>query len=140
MAASRFAGVPVVRTKILGFVFAALTAGVAALLWIGQYGSARADNADGSILFILTAVVLGGVAIEGGSGSVTGVALSILLLGTITNGMGLANVPGTTQSLVQGLLLVLSIGIPKAVGLIRARRQPRPTVAPIPIGPIDDQA
>lgn len=123
--ASRFAGVPVVRTRVLAYAFAAMTAGVGALVWVGQYGSARADNADGSILFILTAVVLGGVSIKGGSGSVTGVVLSVLLLGTLSNGMGLANVPGTTQSLVLGLLLVMSIGIPRALGLLRARRRSR---------------
>jgi rhamnose transport system permease protein len=133
-AASRYAGVPVVRTKILAYVFAALTAGLAGLLWIGQYGSARADNADGSILVVLTAVVLGGVSIKGGSGNVTGVVLAILLLGTLTNGMGLANVSGTTQSLVQGLLLVLSVAIPKALSLLRARHRLR---APPRAQPVD---
>ena len=42
------------------------------LVWIGQYGSARGDNADGSILFVVTAVVLGGVDINGGKGSILG--------------------------------------------------------------------
>lgn len=123
--ATRHAGVAVRRTRVLAYALAGLTAGIGALIWIGQYGSARADNADGSILFVLTAVVLGGVAIQGGSGTVLGVVLSVLLLGTLSNGMGLANVPAATQTLVLGLLLVLSIGIPKAVRLARSRLRAR---------------
>lgn len=127
-AATRYASVPVIGTRIVAYVLAAMTAGLGALVWIGQYGSARADNADGSILFVLTAVVLGGVSIKGGSGTVTGVVLSVLLLGTLSNGMGLANVAAPTQTLVLGFLLVLSIGIPRTVVLVRSRRRhgPRP--------------
>ena len=78
----------------------AALAGVAALVWIGQYGSARGDNADGSILFVVTAVVLGGIDINGGRGSILGVVLALFLLGTLRNGMGLANVAGPTQTVV----------------------------------------
>jgi rhamnose transport system permease protein len=88
---------------------------------VAQYQSARGDNADGTILFVLTAVVLGGVSIKGGSGNALGVLLAIILLGTIQTGMQLANVPGTSQTLVIGILLVVSIGIPRAVALLRAR-------------------
>ena len=71
-------------------------------MWIGQYGSARGDNADGSILFVVTAVVLGGVDINGGRGTISGVVLALFLLGTIRNGMGLANIGGPTQTVVLG--------------------------------------
>ena len=83
--------------------------GVAGLVWIGQYGSARGDNADGSILFVVTAVVLGGVDINGGKGSILGVVLALLLLGTLRNGMGLANVAGPTQTVVFGALLIVGV-------------------------------
>ena len=96
-------------------------AGLAGLVWVSQYQSARGDNADGSILFVLTAVVLGGVSIKGGSGRALGVFLAVVLLGTIQTGMQLANVPGTSQTLVIGALLIGSIGIPLAIGLLRSR-------------------
>ena len=78
------------------------------------------DNADGATLFVLTAVVLGGVSIKGGSGRALGVLLSTLLLATIQTGMKLANVPGTSQTLVIGLLLIASTGGPQLVTLLRS--------------------
>lgn len=123
-AASKMAGVPVIRTRIAAYALGGVMAGLAGLVWVAQYQSARGDNADGSILFVLTAVVLGGVSIKGGSGRAVGVLLAIILLGTIQTGMKLANVPGTSQTLVIGALLVLSIGIPRAVQLVRQRLRP----------------
>jgi rhamnose transport system permease protein len=107
--AAWFAGVDVVATKVVAYVAAGALAGLAALVWIGQYGSARGDNADGSILFVVTAVVLGGVDINGGRGTIGGVVLALVLLGTIRNGMGLANIGGPTQTVVLGALLVAGV-------------------------------
>lgn len=130
-AASRMAGAPVRNVRLLSYVLAAMFASLGSLLWVGQYASARGDNGSGSILFVLTAVVLGGVSIKGGSGTVTGVVLSILLLGTLSNGMGLANFAGTTQTLVLGGLLICSIAVPRVVALARqrSRRRRRPSAA-----------
>ncbi|PVU81379.1 ABC transporter permease (plasmid) [Cellulomonas sp. WB94] len=120
-AASRMAAVPVNRTRVVAYALAGGLSGLAGLVWVSQYQSARGDNADGSILFVLTAVVLGGVSLKGGRGRAIGVLLSVLLLGTIQTGMKLANVPGTSQTLVIGALLIGSIGLPRAVQLIRQR-------------------
>jgi rhamnose transport system permease protein len=121
--AAWFAGVGVVGVKIAAYALAGAFAGLAAIVWIGQYGSARGDNADGSILFVVTAVVLGGMDINGGRGTISGVALALFLLGTIRNGMGLANIGGPTQTVVLGLLLVGGVLRPAfAAALARLRR------------------
>jgi len=121
--AAWFAGVDVTGVKIAAYALAGAFAGLAAIVWIGQYGSARGDNADGSILFVVTAVVLGGMDINGGRGTISGVALALFLLGTIRNGMGLANIGGPTQTVVLGLLLVGGVLRPAfAAGLARLRR------------------
>jgi rhamnose transport system permease protein len=121
--AAWFAGVGVIGVKIAAYALAGAFAGLAAIVWIGQYGSARGDNADGSILFVVTAVVLGGMDINGGRGTISGVALALFLLGTIRNGMGLANIGGPTQTVVLGLLLVGGVLRPAfAAGLARLRR------------------
>lgn len=119
--ASRMAGVPVELTRLGAYVLAGAMSGIAGFIWVAQYQSARGDNADGTILFVITAVVLGGVSIKGGSGTATGVFLSLVLLATLQTGMKLANVPGTTQTLVTGALLILSIGVPQAIDLVRSR-------------------
>ena len=121
--ASWFAGVNLVKIKVCAYALAGALAGLAAIVWIGQYGSARGDNADGSILFVVTAVVLGGMDINGGRGTISGVVLALLLLGTIRNGMGLANIGGPTQTVVLGLLLVGGVLRPAfAATLARLRR------------------
>ncbi len=110
---------PVRQVRVGAYAIAGAMAGLAGFVWVNQYQSARGDNADGAILFVLTAVVLGGVSIKGGSGRALGVLLSTLLLATIQTGMKLANVPGTNQTLVIGLLLIASIGGPQLVNLVR---------------------
>ncbi len=107
--ASWAAGIDVARLKIEAYALAGGLAGLAALVWIGQYGSARGDNADGAILFVVTAVVLGGVDINGGRGGILGVVLALFLLGTMRNGMGLANIPGPIQTIVLGALLIAGV-------------------------------
>lgn len=134
-AASRMAGVSVAGSKVVAYALAGAMSGLAGWVWVAQYQSARGDNADGSILFVITAVVLGGVSIRGGSGHASGVFLAIVLLGTIQTGMKLANIPGTSQTLVVGALLVGSIGIPRIVSLVgsrlRTRHPDRRAAAPI---------
>jgi rhamnose transport system permease protein len=120
--AAWIAGVNVVRLKVEAYTLAGALAGLAALVWIGQYGSARGDNADGIILFVVTAVVLAGVDINGGKGTVLGVVLALLLLGTLRNGLGLANVPGPIQTVILGALLILGVLRPVAVRAIRQLR------------------
>jgi rhamnose transport system permease protein len=110
--AAWFSGIRVRTVKVRAYALAGALAALAALVWIGQYGSARGDNADGAILFVVTAVVLGGVDINGGKGTVLGVVLALFLLGTIRNGMGLANIAGPIQTVVLGALLTLGVLLP----------------------------
>ena len=122
---ARFSGIRVARVRIAGFAIAGAMAGVASLVYIGQYQSARADNASELLLVIVTAVTLGGVDIFGGRGRVMGVVLALVLLGTLRNGMGLANFAGPVQTLVIGLLLVVSVLASQWAGaLARRLREP----------------
>ncbi|SDB50083.1 ABC transporter permease [Bauldia litoralis] len=122
--AAWIAGIDVANLKTQAFALGGGLAGIASLVWIGQYGSARGDNADGSILLVVTAVVLGGIDINGGRGSMVGVVLALFLLGTIRNGMGLANMAGPTQTVVLGTLLIIGVLRPLiARGIARLRQQ-----------------
>jgi rhamnose transport system permease protein len=116
--AAWFSGIKVRTVKIQAYTIAGALAALAALVWIGQYGSARGDNADGAILFVVTAVVLGGVDINGGKGTLLGVVLALFLLGTIRNGMGLANIAGPIQTVVLGGLLTLGVLLPALSAVI----------------------
>jgi len=103
-----------------------LMAGIGALVYIGQYQSARSDNEANILLFVVACIALGGVNLAGGKGTLFGLIMSILLLGTIQNGMGLANINGPVQVLVIGLILLASMIVPlgiRAVGRVRSREE-----------------
>ena len=107
--AAGYSGISVVRTKIAAYVLSDLTAALGAWIFVGQFGSARGDNANGVILAIITSVVLGGVDINGGRGTVLGVLVSTLFLWTLRGGMGLANIAGPIQHLIIGALLLAAV-------------------------------
>jgi rhamnose transport system permease protein len=107
--AARYSGIPVMRVRVAVFGLSGLLAGIAGLVYVGFFGSTRADAADGSLLDVVTAVVLGGVDIFGGSGSMLGVVLSVVLVAELRNGMQLDNFGGDTQNIVVGVLLLAAI-------------------------------
>jgi rhamnose transport system permease protein len=108
--AARFSGIPVSRVRVTVFCLSGLMAGFAAIVYLGFFGSVQADAASGSELIdVVTAVVLGGVDIFGGSGSVLGVLLALILVAELRNGMQLANVSGANQDMVIGGLLLGAI-------------------------------
>jgi rhamnose transport system permease protein len=121
--AARFSGIPVARVRVTVFVLSGLMAGAAAIVYLGFFGSVQADAATGSELVnVVTAVVLGGVDIFGGAGSMLGVLLALILIAVLRNGMQLANLGGATQDIVIGGLLVGAI---LAGNLVRAIKDGR---------------
>lgn len=121
--AALFSGVKVGRVKFILFVLTGLMAGLAAVCLTSRLGSTRPSIATGLELEAITMVVLGGVNINGGSGSILGVVLAALIMGLVTFGLGLLNVPGIVMSIFIGLLLILVIAIPVLLGKIgRARK------------------
>jgi rhamnose transport system permease protein len=115
--AARFSGIPVARVRVAVFALSGLMAGVGGVDYVGYFGSARADAGTGSLLDVVTAVVLGGVDIFGGAGSMLGVLLALVLVAELRNGMQLANISGETQDIVIGALL---LGAIVAGNLLRA--------------------
>jgi len=107
--AARYSGIPVTSVRMAVFGISGFMAGVAGFVYIGFFGSSRADAADGSLLDVVTAVVLGGVDIFGGSGSIVGVVLAVFLIAELRNGMQLDNIGGDTQNIVIGCLLLGAI-------------------------------
>jgi rhamnose transport system permease protein len=116
---ARFSGVKVSRVKILLYIGSGVVSALAGLLLAARLGAVRGDLADGYVLDIVTMVLLGGVSIFGGSGSLYGVFLSILIILNIRNGMSLLNLSGHFQTGVIGVLLILSVLVPNLAGEVR---------------------
>jgi rhamnose transport system permease protein len=117
--AARFSGIAVDRYRLVLFMLTGATAGLAAWLLTGRIGSTRPNIATGWELEIITMVILGGVSIAGGAGTIGGVLLAVLTMGLVTYGMALANVPGIYMTIVIGVLLLVTIALPR---LLRGRR------------------
>lgn len=111
--AALFSGIRVARVKFMLFLLTGLTSGIAAVCLTSRLGSTRPSIAFGWELEIVTMVVLGGVNILGGSGTIGGVVLAAIIMGMVTFGFGLMNVPGIVMSIFIGLLLIAVIGIPR---------------------------
>ena len=109
---AQYAGINVRRVKMTIFVVSALMAAFAGLWYAARLGNIRANAAEGFELDIITIVLLGGVSIFGGKGTMIGVGLSLLVVLNIRNGMSLANVSGNVQTSIVGVLLILSVLIP----------------------------
>ncbi len=117
---ARHSGVNVPRVKMTLFVMSGVVAAFAGILLAARLGSMRGDTAQGTELEAITMALLGGVSIFGGSGSLFGVFLSILIILNLRNGMGLLNISGDTQTGVIGVLLILSVLAPNLGNEIRA--------------------
>jgi len=116
---ARYSGVNVRRVKMTLFIISGVISAFAGLLLAARLGSIRGDTAIGTELEVITMVLLGGVSIFGGTGSLYGVLLSVLIVLNLRNGMGLLNVPGENQTGVIGALLILSVLGPNIVQGIR---------------------
>ncbi len=120
--AARFSGVPVERVKFILFLLTGLMSGIAAVCLTSRLGSTRPSIAQGWELEVVTMVVLGGVSILGGSGTIGGVVIAAFVMGLVTFGLGLLNVPGIVMSIFVGLLLIITIAIPIVVRRLKAMR------------------
>jgi rhamnose transport system permease protein len=121
--AAQFSGVRVERIKFLLFCLTGLMSGMAAVLLTSRLGSTRPSIAQGWELEVITMVVLGGVNILCGAGSIIGVVIAAFIMGLVTFGMGLLNIPGIVQSIFIGLLLIVVIALPIVVGKLRGTRK-----------------
>ncbi len=119
---ARYSGVGVSSVKLRIFVASGLAAGLAGVLFAARLGSVRGSLGEFFELDIITMVLLGGVSIFGGSGSMLGVALAMFTVLSIRNGLGLANVDGIIQTGVVGLLLIGSVLVPNLLEGIQSRR------------------
>jgi rhamnose transport system permease protein len=112
---ARFSGVRVDRLRLVLYLLSGAIAALASLIYTLRYNSARADNANGMELVAVAAVLLGGVSIFGGRGTVAGVAVALLAMAGLRNVLFLDDVSNEIQNVITGLLLILSVLVPVLV-------------------------
>jgi len=125
--AARLAGINVRRIKFSTYVVSGMMASLAAVILVAQLSIGRDDAGLGSELQVITAVVLGGVSLKGGRGSLLGVCIAVLIMGVLSNGMvHLEKVTGISyhwREIVKGTVLILAITIDSAKSTALRRRR-----------------
>jgi len=134
---ARYAGIPVTRRLALAYMLAGFVAALAAIIYTSRLGQARADAGTGYELYAITAVVLGGTSIFGGTGTVHGTLLGVAAIAILNNGLVHARLPREAAGLLTGLLLLLALAgsvLPRTVFRRRpaAGSSPTPSATPSP--------
>lgn len=133
-----YAGLPVKRNLSIAYIMAGAVAGLAAVILVSRMGEARANAGIGYELLAITAVVLGGVSIFGGSGNVSGTVLGWIALAILNNGLTrisdyeifgekISSVARELSGLLTGLLLIAALALAIGMKALTARRSAKQT-------------
>lgn len=109
--AARLSGIPVGRTILMAFALCGVTVGVAAIVLCSRLFGGFPTAGSGLEMDVITAVVVGGVSFSGGKGKVSGVVQGVLLMGVLSNGLGVMGANTYTQLVCKGVVLVAVVGI-----------------------------
>lgn len=120
--ASRFSGIRTGRVKIGVFVVAGLTAGIAALLSLGYYGSATSADGNGYELNVIAAAVVGGASLSGGKGSALGALLGALIIQMISSGIVILGIDQNYSQIIIGAVVILAVLLDQANQWLARRR------------------
>jgi ribose transport system permease protein len=116
--AARLAGIPLARFKLAIYLVSGVAAGLAGVMLSARATGASALQGEGVEFDVITATILGGAALAGGRGTVAGTLIGVLILGTLYNGLILAQIPTFYQYIAKGGLLAIAV-------VIQEHRRPR---------------
>ena len=113
-----YSGIDVRRMRFRLFVISGMVCAIAGVVYTARLANARANNALGMELDVITMVLLGGVSVWGGKGKLTGVLWALVLIATLRNILGISQIGGDAQGLVIGLLLIGSLLVSNSTGFL----------------------
>jgi ribose transport system permease protein len=116
--AAKFSGINVKNVRLFVYIFSGLMSALAGIVLSARAYSGRATYGSGAALDAIAAVVLGGVSMAGGRGSVIGTVIGTLIIGVINNGLNLMGIHSFWQMVVKGLIILVAV----SVDYIRSQR------------------
>ncbi|WP_131197012.1 ABC transporter permease [Lichenihabitans psoromatis] len=125
---ARYSGIDGKTLRLMLFVVSGLVSAVAGIVFTARLSNARADNAVGFELDVITVALLGGINVFGGRGNLAGVFWALALVAVLRNVLGLSQIGGDAQGIVIGSLLIVSLLASNVVQSLVAAAQWRKTV------------
>ena len=113
---AKFAGINTVRNKFVMYVAGGFIYSIAGLVFMGRFSTIQYNSADSYQMQVIIATVLGGADMNGGRGDVRGSILGVLIIGLLKGGMNVLLWPQTTQKIVLGLLLLITLIVFEVMG------------------------
>ena len=107
--AVRYCGIDTDRIKIIVYTVSGLVCALASIIWLGRFTSVKYDAGTSFNLKVITIVVLGGTSINGGVGDMKGTLLATLIIATLNSGLTVMNIPIDAQTIIQGVVLLISL-------------------------------
>lgn len=109
-------GIKVAQVTLFIFMLSGALSGLAGIMYASRWGFVNPSNTGSSFEFqVIAAVVIGGVSINGGVGTVLGTVLGVLLLGCVAAALPLLGIPGTSQSAIYGAVILVALLIDRSV-------------------------
>ena len=113
--ASKYSGIKTDRIKLYVFMISGALSAFAGIMYAGRMQSGRYSFGDGDEMSVIAAVVLGGAAMSGGTGSIIGALAGSLLMGIISNGLVLAGLSSAQQKLINGAIIIFAVTLSNIV-------------------------
>jgi ribose/xylose/arabinose/galactoside ABC-type transport system permease subunit len=125
-----YSGVKVNRIKLMLYIFSGMMAGLAGIIYTARLGAAKANAFTGGELEVVTAVVLGGTSVTGGENNIVGTIIGVLIITFLKNGLNLARVPHSVQTMLIGIILISAIVVYSRIRNIPFREIVRKSIKP----------
>lgn len=106
-----YSGIKTDRVKIIAFTMSGAFAAFAGIMYAARMQAGRYSYGDGDEMSVIAAVVLGGTAMSGGTGSVIGALFGSVLMGMMNNAVILANLSSAQQTMIKGGIIILAVAI-----------------------------
>jgi len=107
--ATRWSGINVDRIKIVAYTLNGVCAALSGIILTARLGSGQPSAGNGFEMDVITGVIVGGTSLAGGSGSIVGTLIGVLLIGVINNGMDIMNISTYYQMTVKGLIILIAV-------------------------------
>jgi rhamnose transport system permease protein len=120
--AAHLRGIDCKRTEFIIFVITGVLCGITAMMSASRFGYVNPNNTGNGLEFVvISATIIGGVSVSGGKGTVVGVVLGCLLLGTINTMIAMVGIPGTVQRFSYGFIIVVALLLDRAVSIMQSK-------------------